>query len=997
MMAISKSGMAGHKMKLLFALISFSAVTYAKGQSLSWSIAPKPWLAGLGNHRALLRVNKPANAIRLQITWRLHGQEPGKKRLLIINGNNGDTIQNVYQVAVSNERCDIVFGPVATPGVYYLYYLPFKPDLDAGYYQYGYLPSKLPDIQWVKRNRLGDTAALSKLPRARCSELQARTAFDSFYPMEIIPVKSEKEDFLSRHDDDYLLFPESRRFPIRMQDEIPLKWIKEGPGKEFTGVAERDEYYTFQIGLYAVKSSISDAKVAFSDLKGPNHHAIPAAALTCFNTEGINSYGKPFVKQLDVPEGRVQALWIGIDIPGNAEPGIYNGEVTISAFQQKPQKIPVQIRITGKYLTDRGDSEPWRYSRLRWLNSTAGISDKPTVPFTPIKSDGENQFSFSGKQVMLASDALPASIKVQGTNVLAAPIRCVAVGEDLNSSKFVANSENEGNVAGSWTSQSKDFTLEGKWSLQFDGYLHYKIDLKALKDAVLKDFRLEIPFRKEVAQYMMGMGRPGSVVPDSIDAKWKGPHDSFWIGNTYGGLYCELLGSTYHGPLLNLYKPAPPASWYNDNKGGFSIRKDSNAVIATVYSGSRDFKKGEGISYEFDFIITPIKKLDTKAQFTERYYHNGSNAWPDSSVVASGIKVINIHQGNIDNPYINYPFLAHKRIKRFADYWHRKGIKTKIYYTIRELTDRTPELWALRSLGHEIFSGGKGGGYPWLREHLISDYTPAWYTPIGDNIGDIDAAIETAPGDSRWYNFYIRGLAWLIKNEDIDGLYMDDVAFDRHIIKRMREVMDSIKPGCRIDLHSNTGFSIGPATQYTAFFPYINKLWFGESFQYNKMPPANWLVESSGIPFGLMGDMLYKGGNPWRGMVYGMSSRLGWETEGVHCDPRPVWKIWDSFGIADAKMIGYWDKNPVVSTSDPDVLATVYVKKEKTLIAIASWAPALVKVKLAIDWKALGLNPEKVKLTVPAITQFQPAAAFLPDEEIPVEPGKGWLLIAQEN
>jgi len=44
--------------------------------------------------------------------------------------------------------------------------------------------------------------------------------------------------------------------------------------------------------------------------------------------------------------------------------------------------------------------------------------------------------------------------------------------------------------------------------------------------------------------------------------------------------------------------------------------------------------------------------------------------------------------------------------------------------------------------------------------------------------------------------------------------------------------------------------------QYTEFFPYVNRLWFGEGFNYDAMSPEQWLVECSGIPFGLMGDML---------------------------------------------------------------------------------------------------------------------------------------------
>lgn len=985
---------------IIYTIVSLGFVFFCgnniHAQTLKYEVPQKPWPAALGNHRAILSINKPADAVRLQITWRLHDLYPDKKRFLIINATTGDTIQHVYRISISNEKCDIAFGPVAKAGKYYFYYLPYKPDTDAGYYQYGYLPPKMTEAQWIDKNHLSDKNTIAKLPTASCNELESRTGFDSFYPMEIIATLSEKETFLAKHDDGYLLFPEDRKYPIKMQDDIPLKWVKEGPKREFKGIAARNEYYTFQIGLYAAESDVDSVQVRFSDLKN-NQQMIPSSALTCFNTGGVNSYGEPFTKRLNVSKGSMQALWIGIDIPADVKPGVYKGAVIVSTSGEKTKRIPLQITITDKYLADRGDSETWRFSRLRWLNSTAGISDKPTAPFTPINFDGQRYFSFSDKQVRLATDALPASVNVFGTEVLAGPIQCVASGEDFSQPEFGESQQDEGKVTGSWESYSKNFILNGQGSLQFDGYLHYKIQLKALHDITLNDFRLEIPLRKEVAQYMMGMGLPGTTVPGSLDAKWKGPHNSFWIGNTYGGIYCQLLGASYTGPLLNLYHPAPPSSWYNENKGGFSIRNNGDTTLATVYSGSRNFKKDEEVSFEFDLIITPIKKLDTKAQFTERYYHNGTNAWPDSSAVAAGIKVINIHQGTITNPYINYPFLAKKEIKYFADYWHKKGIKTKIYYTIRELTNHTPEIWALRSLGNEIFSGGKEGGFPWLQEHLITGYTPAWYTPIGNDIGNVDAAIETAPGDSRWYNFYVRGLEWLIKNEEFDGLYLDDVAFDRHIIKRMREVMDSTKPGCLIDLHSNTGFSKGPATQYTSFFPYINKLWFGESFEYDKMSPANWLVECSGIPFGLMGDMLYKGGNQWRGMIYGMTNRLGWETAGVICDPRAIWKVFDSFGIADAKMIGYWDTNSVVKTSNPNVLATAYIRKGKTLISIAFWAPTSVNVKLMIDWKALGLNPDKVKLIALPVKTFQPEAIFSPGDSIPLEPVKGWLLIAEEK
>lgn len=149
------------------------------------------------------------------------------------------------------------------------------------------------------------------------------------------------------------------------------------------------------------------------------------------------------------------------------------------------------------------------------------------------------------------------------------------------------------------------------------------------------------------------------------------------------------------------------------------------------------------------------------------------------------------------------------------------------------------------------------------------------------------------------------------------------------MLKRMRHAMDDVKPGCIIDLHSNTGFSRGPATQYAEYFPYVDKVWFGESFMYDEMSPANWLVEVSGIPFGLMGDMLHGGGNKWLGMQYGMTVRQPWVTEGVSCDPRFIWKLWDDFGIMDAQMVGFWEDNPPVTSSDNEVKVTTYISRAR--------------------------------------------------------------------
>ena len=130
-------------------------------------------------------------------------------------------------------------------------------------------------------------------------------------------------------------------------------------------------------------------------------------------------------------------------------------------------------------------------------------------------------------------------------------------------------------------------------------------------------------------------------------------------------------------------------------------------------------------------------------------------------------------------------------------------------------------------------------------------------------------------------------------------------------MKRIRRVLESNRPDPRIDVHSANQFNpadgyINSIFLYMEHMPYLDRLWFGEYFKYEKSPEY-WLTDVSGIPFGMMSEMLQDGGNPYRGMLYGMTAR-----EPMESVPSQLWKVWDAFGIKDSRMMGYWvSYNPV--------------------------------------------------------------------------------------
>lgn len=234
---------------------------------------------------------------------------------------------------------------------------------------------------------------------------------------------------------------------------------------------------------------------------------------------------------------------------------------------------------------------------------------------------------------------------------------------------------------------------------------------------------------------------------------------------------------------------------------------------------------------------------------------------------------------------------------------------------------------------------------------------------------------------------------WLLKEIEIDGIYLDGLGYDREIMKRVRKIMDRSRPGCLIDFHCGNHFhpqygmnSI--SNFFLEHFPFINSLWLGEGFDYNESPDY-WLTEMSGIPYGLYGEILGQG-NLWRGMVYGMTNRLRYDG-----DPQPIWKLWDDFGIEKSQMLGYWSKRCPVSTNNNKIKATAYLQKGKTLIAIGSWCDEK-EIKLSIDWKAIGIDQSKAIIRAPKIENVQPEKIFRQGEPIQVEANKGWLLIVSE-
>ncbi len=896
--------------------------------------------------------------------------------------------------------------------------------------------------RWGARSGEGE----GPFPKARATHIQSVNDFHSFFPMEVVATPEEEALFLAQWDGGWGLVPEHRDFPVRMKHFLPQHWARasgtpaelgagapgpvpppplQGDSLSFRSQVHAGEMFFFQLGLIAGEKPLENIQVQFQGF-----HESLLEPPTCLNCEGIDEKGQPFSKRIGVPAGEVLPLWIGLPIADEIPSGPVTGTVLVSTEGRGTKTVFVDLDLAQGVVRNRGADEPDLMSRLAWLNSTVGADpDYLIEPFEPVGVEGPSgshpiSLSVLGRRVELGELGLPTQIFSYFTPelthlasepepILTRPLALqVSVGGEPERFEPVVSQTEEaapGRVRWHTESQSSHFRMSVEGTLEYDGMLGYRIRLVAESEVEIDEIALPIGLVPDAAEYVLGLGRKGGKRPTEVDWKWavENHQEGVWLGGVHKGLQYVLRDENYIRPLnTNFYRNQPlnmPPSWYNEGRGGIRIfeervRADGPpaAVTAYNYSGRRSVQAGDTLHFNIRFLITPFKPIDTATHFNTRFVHRYV---PVDSVKAWGGTVVNIHHANEINPYINYPFFNLDLLADYIEEAHAKGIKVKLYNTIRELTYKAHELFAFRSLGDEILNDGEGGGHSWMQEHLEDQYHSAWHA------WRVDDAAMLNKGTSRWTNYYIEGLRWLAENQEIDGLYLDDIAFSRETVKRLVTVLHEHRDEVVIDLHSANQFNVrdgfsNSAMLYMEHFPFISRLWFGEYFEYD-LDEDYWLTEVSGLPFGLMGEMLQDGGHPYRGMLYGMTARMY-----GNVDPRPVWALMNDFGIDESRMLGYWLEDTPVTTDHPRILATTYVREGSALIALASWSGQDEVVDLQVDWGASGFLRDavtragegglKLRFLAPSVEGLQNEFNVDPSV-VPVPANEGLFILVTED
>jgi hypothetical protein len=826
------------------------------------------------------------------------------------------------------------------------------------------------------------------------------------------------------------LFTAPHERPWRRVDGPPAE-LSAGRAS-FRDTARPGAFHVFQLGLVAGEDT-GPLGLEFGPLTAGSVPPIPASAFRCLSLAGVGPDGRPFTKSLSVPAGATQVLWCGLDVPPGAR-GLYRARATLRAGGTVLGHYDLAFTVGGEPVAHHGEDAAASLARLRWLDSTVGSEPALTRPFTPVAVGGRH-IRILGRELQVGADGLPAqvlsyfsaantAIGQTASPLLAAPMAFVVeTPQGPLTWRTRAGDVQHSSLEATWQAELRAAGIRADVTgrLDYTGAGRLAIRLRSDAATAVSDIRLEVPWAREAATYFMGLGRPGGKRPDEpLRWTWDAARhqDCFWMGAVNRGMLLRLKDDRYRRPLVNIYysfRPLlMPRTWDNGGQGGIVVSPASGeAVNVRCFSGPRTLHPGETLAFDVDFYLTPFHPLGTRQQWDVRFLHPGASHDPalieqavEQLSPEAGPNVLNIHQANAVAPFINYPYADSNlpALRAIIQRAHERGCRARVYYTTRELTQNLPELHALHALNGEIIFPGpgpasrtlinSGGPHPWLTANLGADFLPAWVDHIQRPEAEWDLSVITQP-DSRWNNFYLEGLRWMVDNLGLDGVYIDDTALDARSLQRARRILDR-RPGRLMDLHTWNHMNewAGYANClniYMEILPYLDRLWLGEGFPANAVTWDFWLVEMSGLPFGLMSEML-DGADPSRGLVFGETPRMGWSG-----DPRPLWEVMDRYGVRGSEFIPFVVPDSPVQTGRPDVLATVYRNQGRTVVALGNWSGRSCSVPLQVDGPALGLDLSRATLYAPAVAGVQAEALYRPGEAIPLPAGRGLILVLDET
>ncbi len=655
-------------------------------------------------------------------------------------------------------------------------------------------------------------------------------------------------------------------------------------------------------------------------------------------------------------------------------------------------------------------------SRPAWLGTTEGRSDEVLAPWTPLRVRKERSLAVEmwGRSYHFSDRPRIDQIETLDRAILAGPIRLVAKvgGKPVRWSSPPAELKKEtgSHVRIVQRATGSRLALTLCHDIEYDGLIKTKVSIESSNAVRLDELVLEIPLSRQYAKNLYsspyglrtwfiypGKLRPG-MLPD--EGKVTGYRPTvLWIGDERGGL------AWMSDSGLNWYANEPDKATeiiVDDSRVLVRLRMvatpvqlDPQTQAATHPTGLPAMQPASGVSrldYTFALQATPVKPIE-------------QSAW-DRRIASS--------------PWYGEDFsILERRIegKPAIDYFAEQGVKTIFLLNWTEFFSYTRPVGFEDDLRRFVKAAHERGMkvMPYVGGFLLSERSREWSFLKDEVIGLRSIPDATVRGyfgyhENKQYanrvcyrsvmsDFLVDGIAHLIDEYDIDGVYLDSTVYPspclntlhgcgyirpdgtvahvnpifeiRELLKRIYTVVKTRKPDGVIDAHVPPSMNIAAVSWATSY-------WAGESLKRTRgpllesLPLDHFRVEFMGHPWGVPAEFLQYTllENTPKGfkqacavsLLHDVPVRAHGTLEYVRINSS-LWKLFDRFDRKGAEWHPYWNNAEFVTVEGDGAYASLYRHpKNGTLIVVSKLKQDDAATSIQLQLGKLGL-PKDVDAT----------------------------------
>jgi len=619
-----------------------------------------------------------------------------------------------------------------------------------------------------------------------------------------------------------------------------------------------------------------------------------------------------------------------------------------------------------------------------WWGNKYGKGPNVPTPFVDITVDKANDsINLWGRTYAYKGNLFPASITTQGKEILASPVELILTNSDGSVTKVEkADAVNwkkitKKRVEFVRTANVKDLKITVSGWAEYDGLNWYDLKLENSKPIKLKGVRLLIiytkPFSELMNVYDYGVSESGFIPEDGYRMSVR----PLWLGNGNGGM--QWLAESTAGWTL-----AEP-------KKALQIVPRENGATVFVNFADSDVTIGQkALSVDFGLNATPVRPPYPRYRLINRldhpvYFTGGAWSYKQRFNPATLGRWRYFSEAKDDARGRAWK----KQVDTSARY-----ISGGVYYTSGGMH---PENDDYRYWGDEW---SNNANFIYVKDPTITNYA---------HHGDVGVC-QAAPS---WQDFTVWHYAKLFEETPCRGVYADDgpaycsnphhghkdpliaMLGYREIIKRIYEVLREMYPDGTYNIHHMSGMrNMALEAFYDVYATgenFSSRITMGnvhyashfrvdafksESMGHNWGPTCWFLPQLHNVraPFvEKYGKEREKWYPHWAKFVNGSAEYL---IGLILLHDSTLWPAWipkepvkymrDGLRKADFNMsydyIPYWSQT-IVKLENPDTYASFYIdkKRRRVLLVYLNHTEDSGPVRMKLDWKQLGLEPDRAK------------------------------------